>query len=29
MIFKTGQPAAVKVGAAPKSKIVEWINSSI
>lgn len=29
MMFKDGQVAAVKVGALPKSKIVEWINQSI
>jgi len=29
MIFKDGQVAATKVGAMPKSKIVEWINESI
>jgi thioredoxin 1 len=29
MIFKNGQVAATKVGALPKSKIVDWINSSI
>ena len=29
MIFKDGQVAATKVGALPKSKLVEWINESI
>ena len=29
MIFKDGQVAASKVGAAPKSKIKEWIDQSI
>lgn len=29
MIFKDGQVAATKVGALPKGKIVEWIESSI
>jgi thioredoxin 1 len=29
MLFKDGQVAATKVGALPKSKIVEWIQSSI
>lgn len=29
MIFKDGQVAATKVGALPKSKIVEWIESAI
>ena len=29
MIFKNGQVAATKVGALPKSKIVDWIKSSI
>jgi thioredoxin 1 len=29
MIFKNGQVAATKVGALPKSKILEWINSAI
>ena len=29
MIFKNGQVAATKVGALPKSKIVDWITSSI
>ncbi|MGF1454780.1 MAG: thioredoxin TrxA [Alphaproteobacteria bacterium] len=29
MIFKDGQVAATKVGALPKSKIVEWIEESI
>lgn len=29
MIFKDGQVAATKVGALPKGKIVEWIDSAI
>ena len=29
MLFKDGQVAATKVGALPKSKLVEWINESI
>ena len=29
MIFKDGQVAATKVGALPKSKLVEWVNQSI
>jgi thioredoxin 1 len=29
MIFHQGQVAATKVGALPKSKIKEWIESSI
>jgi thioredoxin 1 len=29
MIFKNGQIAATKVGALPKSKIVEWINGAL
>ena len=29
MIFKGGEVAATKVGALPKSKLVEWINESI
>ena len=27
MVFKNGQVAATKVGALPKGKLVEWINS--
>ena len=27
MLFKDGQVAATKVGALPKSKLVEWLNS--
>jgi thioredoxin 1 len=27
MLFKDGQVAATKVGAMPKSKLVDWINS--
>lgn len=29
MLFKDGEVAAVQVGALPKGKIVEWIESSI
>ena len=29
MIFRDGQVAATKVGALPKGKIVEWIESSL
>ena len=29
IIFKDGQVAATKVGALPKSKLIEWVNSSI
>ena len=29
LLFKDGEVRAMKVGAMPKSKIVEWINSSI
>jgi thioredoxin 1 len=29
MIFKNGQVSATKVGAMPKSRIVEWINESV
>jgi thioredoxin 1 len=29
MIFRNGQVSATKVGAMPKSKIVEWINESV
>lgn len=29
MLFKNGQVQATKVGAMPKSKIVEWINASL
>ncbi|AVM72996.1 thioredoxin TrxA [Magnetospirillum gryphiswaldense] len=29
MIFKGGQVAATKIGALPKSKLVEWVNSSL
>jgi thioredoxin 1 len=29
IIFKGGQVAAMKVGALPKSKLVEWVNQSI
>jgi thioredoxin 1 len=29
MIFKGGQVAAMKVGALPKSKLVEWVEQSI
>lgn len=29
MIFKDGQLVATKVGALPKSKLIEWINSVV
>ena len=29
MIFKNGEVASTKVGAVPKSKIVEWIQSAL
>ncbi len=29
MLFKDGKVAATKVGAIPKSKIVEWLNESV
>jgi len=29
MLFKDGQPAAVKIGALAKNKLMEWIESSI
>lgn len=29
MVFKDGKVAATKVGAIPKSKIVEWLNETI
>ena len=29
MIFKGGQVAAMKVGALPKSKLMEWVQQSI
>ena len=29
MIFKDGAPAATQVGAWPKGKLVDWINSTI
>ena len=29
MIFKNGQVAAMKVGALPKSKLLEWVQQSI
>jgi thioredoxin 1 len=29
MVFKDGKVAATKVGAVPKSKIVEWLNESV
>ncbi|MFQ5533508.1 MAG: thioredoxin TrxA [Sphingomonadales bacterium] len=29
LLFKNGELAATKVGAMPKSKIVEWINSAV
>ncbi|MDC0074582.1 thioredoxin [Alphaproteobacteria bacterium] len=29
MIFNNGEVSSTKVGASPKSKIIEWINSSL
>jgi|TARA_R110002020_G_scaffold27319_9_gene88091 thioredoxin 1 len=29
ILFKNGVPAATQVGAAPKGKLVDWINASI
>ena len=29
MIFKNGELAATRVGAMPKSKLVEWVNESV
>lgn len=29
MIFKNGQVAATKIGALPKSKLLEWVDSSL
>lgn len=29
MLFKNGEQASVQVGAAPKSKLVSWINSNV
>jgi thioredoxin 1 len=29
MLFKDGQVAATKIGALPKSKLVEWVETSI
>jgi thioredoxin 1 len=29
MVFKEGKVASTKVGAMPKSKIVEWLNESV
>ncbi|MGX1097196.1 thioredoxin [Amorphus sp. MBR-141] len=29
ILFKDGKPAATQVGAAPKGKLVDWINASI
>jgi thioredoxin 1 len=29
MLFKNGEVAATKVGALPKSKLVEWVQSSL
>jgi len=29
MLFKDGQVAATKIGALPKSKLIEWVESSI
>jgi hypothetical protein len=28
-VFKDGKVASTKVGAMPKSKIVEWLNESV
>lgn len=29
ILFKDGQPVSTKVGALPKSKLVEWIDSNV
>ena len=29
ILFKDGKPAAMQVGAQPKSRLVDWINSSV
>jgi thioredoxin 1 len=29
MLFKNGQVAATKIGALPKSKLLEWVESVI
>lgn len=29
IIFKNGQPASTKVGSLPKSKLLEWVDSTI
>ncbi len=29
MAFKGGEPASMQVGAAPKGKLVEWINGAV
>ncbi len=29
IVFKDGKPAAMQVGAAPKGKLVDWINGAI
>ncbi len=29
IMFKNGEPAATKIGAAPKGQLVDWIKSSI
>ncbi|OEJ69327.1 thioredoxin [Magnetovibrio blakemorei] len=29
IMFKNGQPASVKIGALPKNKLQEWIQSSL
>lgn len=29
ILFKDGQPVSTKVGALPKSKIIEWIDSNV
>jgi thioredoxin len=29
ILFKDGEPAATQVGAAPKGKLLDWVNASI
>ncbi len=29
ILFKAGQPAAMKIGALPKQKLMDWVESSI
>ncbi len=29
VMFKSGEPAAIQVGAKPKSGLVDWINSAV